>query len=235
MSTLVRPPQTLPQPIENAKRQYVELFGSALVLNTYLKVALVCVALVAVGLVGLNFWIVSQYRDIKPLVIRIDEVGRAAALQYDALTYQPREPEMKYFLTQFITQFYSRRRATVRETFPRSLLFLESTLAEALIAEANRNQTIEKFLVDTSDEVDLEVMNVTLSEIKKPPYRAAVDYAKVYYTTGTREERRRETYIAQVEFIFRDQVPADLIPVNPLGLTVTYIREDQAFREVRKP
>jgi type IV secretory pathway TrbF-like protein len=225
-------PPTLPDavPINRAKRQYVELFGSALVLNTYLKIALVCVALVAVGLIALNFWTVSQYRQIKPLVIRIDEVGRAAALKYDALTYQPQAPELKYFLTQFITQHYSRRRATVRETYPRSLLFLESTLAESLIAQSNRTQEIEKFLTDTSDEIDLEVMNVTLSELKTQPYRAAVDYAKVYYNSGTRSERKRETYIAQVEFIIRDQVPAELIPVNPLGLTITYIREDQAFR-----
>ncbi len=32
-------PYQLP-PIEDAKRQYVELFGSALVMNTYLKIAL---------------------------------------------------------------------------------------------------------------------------------------------------------------------------------------------------
>ena len=33
-----------PPPIEDAKRQYVELFGSALVMNTYLKIALLCVS-----------------------------------------------------------------------------------------------------------------------------------------------------------------------------------------------
>ena len=48
------PPYELP-PIEDAKRQYVELFGSALVMNTYLKIALLCVSLVAVGLLVLNF------------------------------------------------------------------------------------------------------------------------------------------------------------------------------------
>ena len=42
-------------PLEDAKRQYVELYGSALVLNTYLKIALLCVSLVAVGLLVLNF------------------------------------------------------------------------------------------------------------------------------------------------------------------------------------
>ena len=35
--------------LEGAKRQFVELYGSALVMNTYLKIALVLVSLVAWG------------------------------------------------------------------------------------------------------------------------------------------------------------------------------------------
>src|SRR6266702_747909 len=82
------PPYQLP-PLEDAKRQYVELFGSALVMNTYLKIALLCVSLIAVGLLLLNFRTQSKYANVKPLVIRIDEVGRAQAVQYDTLTYAP--------------------------------------------------------------------------------------------------------------------------------------------------
>ena len=44
-----------PKTLDSAKRQFVELYGSALVLNTYLKIALVLVSLVALGLLGLNF------------------------------------------------------------------------------------------------------------------------------------------------------------------------------------
>ena len=44
-----------PKTLESAKRQFVELYGSALVMNTYLKIALVLVSLVALGLLGLNF------------------------------------------------------------------------------------------------------------------------------------------------------------------------------------
>ena len=79
-----------PPPIEDARRQYVELFGSALVMNTYLKIALLCVCLVAVGLLVLNVWTVKKYEHLKPLVIRIDDVGRAQAVQYDSLTYSRR-------------------------------------------------------------------------------------------------------------------------------------------------
>ena len=41
-----------PKTLESAKRQYVELYGSALVMNTYLKIALVLVSLVALGLLA---------------------------------------------------------------------------------------------------------------------------------------------------------------------------------------
>ena len=40
-----------PKTLEGAKRQFVELYGSALVTNTYLRIALALVSLVAVGLV----------------------------------------------------------------------------------------------------------------------------------------------------------------------------------------
>src|SRR4029453_227593 len=101
-----------PKTIENAKRQYVELFGSALVMNTYLKIALLCVSLVAVGLLILNFRTQAKYAHVKPLVIRIDEVGRAQAVHYDTLTYRPhgQAPELKYFLMQFVTKHFARVR-----------------------------------------------------------------------------------------------------------------------------
>src|SRR5213596_3773578 len=90
-----------PKTLENAKRQFVEVYGSSLVLNTYLKIAVVLLSLVAVGLVFLNLKTSAQFANVKPLVIRIDEVGRAEAVSYDATRYQPKPPELRYFLTQF--------------------------------------------------------------------------------------------------------------------------------------
>src|SRR5262245_11696499 len=112
-----------PKSLENAKRQFVELYGSALVMNTYLKIALVLVSLVALGLLALNFHTATKYSQVKPLVIRIDEVGRADAVQYDASTYRPQAPELRYFLTQFIVKHFSRLRATVQRDYPDSLFF----------------------------------------------------------------------------------------------------------------
>ena len=114
-----------PKTMESAKRQFVELYGSALVMNTYLKIALVLVSLVALGLLGLNFHTAARYSQVKPLVIRIDEVGRAEAVQYDASRYQPQPPELRYFLTQFVVKHFSRIRSTVQREYPDSLFFLE--------------------------------------------------------------------------------------------------------------
>ena len=183
-----------PKTLENAKRQFVELYGSALVMNTYLKIALVLVSLVALGLLALNFHTAAKYAQVKPLVIRIDDVGRAEAVQYDATAYQPQPPELRYFLTQFIVKHFSRLRATVQREYPDSLLFLEPALADATIAQNEQSRVLETFLTNPSaDEVDVVVQNVSLSELTKPPYKASVSFQKVLYTPGTRHERTRQT------------------------------------------
>ena len=224
-----------PKTLESAKRQYVELYGSALVMNTYLKIALVLVSLVALGLLALNFHTAAKYSQVKPLVIRIDDVGRAEAVQYDATAYQPQPPELRYFLTQFIVKHFSRLRATVQREYPDSLLFLEPTLADATIAQNEQSRALETFLTNPSaDEVDIVVQNVSLTELAKPPYKASVSFQKVLYTPGTRHERTRQTLIAQVDFVLREHVPNEFVRVNPLGLQITYFRVDQAFEE-QKP
>jgi type IV secretion system protein VirB5 len=219
-------------PVENAKRQYVELFGSALVMNTYLKIALLALSGVAIALVALNIQTARRASHVKPLVIRIDEVGRAQAVSYDALTYKPsgQAPELKYFLVQFVTKHYGRMRATLKQQYAESLYFLEAGLAEATIASDQKTQAIEHFLTGTSDEVEIQVKNVTLEQITQPPYRATVEFDRVYYSTGNRQEHARDTCVANLTFVVRDQVPNAAIPVNPLGLTITYVRVDQAFK-----
>ena len=225
------PPKTL----DNAKRQFVELYGSALVLNTYLKIAVVLLALVAMGLVVLNLKMSAQYANVKPLVIRIDDVGRAEAVAYDATRYLPQPPEMRYFLTQFVIKHFSRIRSTVQREFPDSLLFLDSSLAEATIARNDKDRSIEAFVTNPSaDEIDVLVQNVSLSELSTPPFKASIDFQTINYSPGTRQERERRTYVAQVNFTMRDSVPNALVRVNPLGLQIVYFRIDEAFQKVRQ-
>jgi type IV secretion system protein VirB5 len=165
-------------------------------------------------------------------VIRIDEVGRAEAVQYDASTYRPQPPELRYFLTQFIVKHFGRLRSTVQREYPDSLLFLEPVLADATIAQNDQSRVIETFVTNPSaDEVDVVVQNVSLSELSTTPYKASVSFQKVLYSPGTRHERGRQTHIAQIDFVLRDHVPNEFVRVNPLGLQITYFRVDQAFEE----
>jgi len=212
-----------------ARRRYVEQYGSTLVMNTYLKLALLCLSVVTVGLIALTLRIQRAAEHVKPLVIRIDDVGRATAVTEASLTYTPQAPELKYFLVQFVTAHYSRVRATVRQQYAESLYFLDGRLADATIDANKKAGTIERFLTGSSDDVDVHVKNVTLEDLRQAPYRATIEFDKVYLSPATRTELKRDTYVAHVVFVLKDQVDNARIPINPLGLTITYFREDQAF------
>jgi type IV secretory pathway TrbF-like protein len=222
-----------PKTIENAKRQFVEVYGSAVVMNTYLRIAVVLVGLLAAGLLLLNFRTQAKYANVKPLVIRIDDVGRAEAVAYDTSTYRPQAPELRYFLTRFIVTHFGRLRATIQRDYPDSLFFLTPALADATIAHNEETRFIQTFLTNADDEIDVDVKNVALAELTTTPYKASVDFEKRYYAPGTRQERKRERYVAHLDFMVRDAVPNAFIRVNPLGVQVTYFRVDQAFEETR--
>src|SRR5919108_6347141 len=135
-----------PKTLENAKRQFVEVYGSALVMNTYLKIALVLISVLALGLLVLNFRTQAAAANVKPLVVRIDDVGRAEAVQYDATAYRPQAPELRYFLGQFVVKHYARIRATIQREYPDSLFFLSPALADATIAQNEQSRAMEQFL-----------------------------------------------------------------------------------------
>jgi type IV secretion system protein VirB5 len=225
-------PITLPPPgyeYGEARRPYVERYGSALVLNTYLKIAVLAMSLVATGALGLAFRIQRAAEHVKPLVIRIDDVGRASAVSEANLAYTPQAPELKYFLVQFVTAHYSRIRATVRQQYAESLYFLDGHLADATIEANKKAGTIERFLTSSAEEIEVHVKNVTLEDLRQPPFRATVEFEQVSLASGTRTELRRQAHVAHLVFVLKDQVENARIPINPLGLTITYFRDDQAF------
>ncbi len=211
-----------------AQQQYVEQFGSILVMNTYLKIAVLALSLVCVALVGLNIQAYRSAQDVKRIVIRINEVGRAEAINYEAFEYrQPQEAEVRYFLIDFVQRHYSRMRATVKENYARSLYFLDGRLADVVIEANKKTNLIETFLAGSNEEIDVQVNNVSIEDLRTPPYKATVDFDKIYRSAG--QETKREKYVAHFVFVVKDKVPNSMIPVNPLGLTITYFREDQAF------
>jgi type IV secretory pathway component VirB8 len=238
MSTLDSKPSTNPVPqlppparnINDAKRQYMEQYASALVMNRYLLVAVLAVSIGAVGALGLSFRMYATLKDSKPWIIRIDDVGRAEAVQYAWMTYHPQAKEIRYFLTCFVHDHYSRNRPTLRDDFAPSLFFLSSKLASARMEENRKSKAIENYIVSASEDVEVNFKNIVLQDLRAPPFHAAVDFEKIYRSSSDGVELRREKYVASIEFMFRDDISNDMIPVNPLGLTITYYRDDQASR-----
>lgn len=216
--------------LKAARHQFIELYGSTAVMNTYLKMAIFALCGVCLGLITLNFRTSRAAQNVKPLVIRINQLGQAEAVNYGSLEYHPQDAEIRYFLMQFVQLHYARLRATVRENYARSLYFLDGRLASAIIENDKKNKTIENLLFGTGEEIEVNVNNVSIEDLRRSPYRATVDFEKVYYTPADHLELRREKYIANFVFVVKDRVSNTMIPVNPLGLTITYFREDQAFQ-----
>ena len=216
---------------ENAKRLYLESYGDPMVTNSYLKIALALLALVCVALALVDLRTIRTFEDFRPLVIRIDDLGRAEAIDYHHLEYKPQDAEAKYFLSEFCSLYYRRNRYTIQDDFTKALRFLDGKLANGILDAYRKDDIIRKFLTNSSaPEIDIDVKKVALEPMQNPPYRARVDFYMVYYSPADHSELKRDLYTANFVFLFKSHVPNELIPINPLGLSITYFREDQAFK-----
>ena len=216
---------------EDAKRLYLESCGDPMVTNTYLKIALTLVSLVALGLALLDLKTIRTFENFRPLVIRIDDVGRAEAINYHNFEYKPEDAEAKYFLSQFCGLYYRRNRYTIQNDFSKSLYFLDGKLANSILDAYRKDDVIKKFITNSAaPEIDVDVKKVALEGMQNPPFRARVDFYLVYYSPTDHSELKRDLYTANFVFVFKSEVPNELIPINPLGLTIAYFREDEAFK-----
>ena len=216
---------------QDAKRLYLEQYGDPMVTNTYLKIALTLVSVIAVGLLILDLKTIRTFENFRPLVIRIDDLGRAEAINYHNLEYKPQDAEAKYFLSQFCALYYRRNRYTIQNDFSKALYFLDGKLADGILDAYRKDDIIKKFLLNTSaSEIDVEVKKVALEDMQTPPFKARVDFYLVYYSPADHSEIKRDLYTANFVFVFKSKVPNELIPINPLGIAITYFREDQAFK-----
>jgi len=216
---------------QDAKRLYLEQYGDPMVTNTYLKIALTLVSLVALGLLVLDLKTIRTFENFRPLVIRIDDLGRAEAINYHNLEYKPQDAEAKYFLSQSCALYYRRNRYTIQNDFSKALYFLDGKLADGILDAYRKDDIIKKFLMNTSAaEIDVEVKKVALEDMQTPPYKARVDFYMVYYSPADHSEIKRDLYTANFVFVFKSKVANELIPINPLGVAITYFREDQAFK-----
>ena len=187
----------------DAGREYAEIWGETVEANRKLRTLAtvlggVCLALTLVLLR------IATAEPPRPIVVRVDEVGRAEAVAYEAATAQadPRDPTTKYFLNRFIADFHSRRRATVEEQWARSLRFL-------------------------STELQVEQVVLRIHPAPEAPHGATADFDLVHLRDG--RETLRERWSLTLRFTFLDAIPSELVVYNPMGLLITYLQADRAL------
>jgi type IV secretory pathway TrbF-like protein len=223
--------QALPSPeITRAAERYLEQYGDPMVMNTYLKVAVLALSAVAVALTGVVFKSHQALASAKPLIIRIDNVGRAEAIDYRDFQYRPQEAENKYYLGRWAELYFSRNRFTLVRDQTASLYFMNSDVQRDVIEQERKAQTIPTYLKDSGlPYVTIVVKNVILDDLRMSPYSARIEFERIYTNAQDMHELKREQLTASVTYVFRDSVHNQQLAVNPLGLTIIRFRVDQAF------
>lgn len=213
-----------------AAERYLEQYGDPMVMNTYLKVAVLALSAVAVALTGVVFKSHQALASARPLIIRIDNVGRAEAIDYRDFQYRPQEAENKYYLGRWAELYFSRNRFTLVRDQTASLYFMNSDVQRDVIEQERKAQTIPTYLKDSGlPYVTIVVKNVILDDLKVSPYSARIEFERIYINAQDMHELKREQLTASVIYVFRDSVHNQQLAVNPLGLTIIRFRVDQAF------
>jgi len=216
--------------ITRAAERYLEQYGDPLVMNTWLKLTILVLAVVCLALAGLVYRGQKALASMHPLIIRINQVGRAEAIDYRNFQYRPQEAENKYYLTRWAELYFSRNRFTIERDQTDALYFLNGDVQHAVIDQERKDGTISKYSTDSSlPFVDVEVKNVILDDLRQSPYSARIEFERVFTNPTDNSVLKREQWTASVTYVFRDKVKNNELAVNPLGLTIVRFRADQAF------
>ena len=216
--------------ITRAAERYLEQYGDPLVMNTYLKVTILVLCTVCLMLGALTYKSQKALANMRPLIIRVNDVGRAEAIDYRNFQYRPQEAENKYYLTRWAELYFSRNRFTIERDQTNALYFLNSDVQRAVIEQERKDNIILNYRNDsTLPYVDVEVKNVILDDLRQSPYSARIEFEKVYTNPSDHTELKRERWTASVTSVFRESVKNSELAVDPLGLTIVRFRADQAF------
>jgi type IV secretory pathway TrbF-like protein len=198
--------------------------------NPVVDAAILVLAAVCLTLAGLIFKSQRALAAIHPLIVRINDIGRAEAIDYRNFQYRPREAENKYYLSRWTELYFSRNRFTVERDQTSALYFLNSDVQRAVIEQERKDKIIQSYVKDSSlPFVDIDIKSVILDDLRQSPYSARIEFEKVYTNPADHSELKRERWAASVTYVFRENVQNNELAVNPLGLTIVRFRTDQAF------
>jgi len=212
---------------QDAGKQFADIWAEAVQSNRNLRIitAALGTSLVLVLVITLRL---AWQPPPTPIVVRVDEVGRAEALAYEATTAKadPLDPTTKYFLNRFIHDFHSRRRATVHDHWTRSLRFLTTNLADKAFADSSQQiALVSGGFAEHEAQVENVVLRIHAAE--EPPHGATADFDLVILVREQEADRQR--WSLSIKFVFLQEVPPELVVFNPMGIMITYLQADRAL------
>src|SRR5260370_26408227 len=127
-------------------------------------------------LAGLAYKSEKDLASMPPMIVRINDVGHAEAIDYRNFQYRPQEAENKYYLTRWAELYFSRNRFTIESDQTQSLYFLNSDVQRAVIDQERNDNSIQNYIKDTTlPYVDVEIKNVILDDLRQSPYSPRID------------------------------------------------------------
>jgi len=206
------------------------------------KMSRFVIGTMSVMLLGSFGAIVSlAHKPIQNRYIRIDEMGRAQAIQYTDLNYSPREGEVRTYLTDWANYRFTINRDTITKKYPLNYFFFSQQLSTQLMSDDNRNHFVSQVMAGQIEQSDVEVRNVTITSMSEEQIQgvrmsrgtALVNIDKLYSVRNSHEPRTEHWMLSVTYYLNPKQVSdqSRVFPqfetINPLGMTITEFHENR--------
>jgi type IV secretion system protein VirB5 len=189
------------------------------------------------------------HRPVQNRYVRIEDIGRAQAIQYSDLNYSPREGEVRTYLTDWANYRYTINRETISKKYPMNYYFLSMPLANQYMADDNAAHLVSQVLGNQIEQSDVEIDGVTITSMSQETVKdapiargtALVNITKIYAPRNSRQPRKEHWVLSVTYYLNPAQVSvaAQTFPqfetINPLGLTTTEFHENRLSVEPIDP
>ncbi|MEK6398817.1 MAG: VirB8/TrbF family protein, partial [Terriglobus sp.] len=172
-----------------------EVYSSHYAERKAYRIIIGCGTVLLLGSMGLNFAL--AHRPVANRYVRIDEMGRAQAIQYSDLNYSPREGEVRTYLTEWANYRYTISRDTIAKKYPLNYYFLSQSLASHLMADDNQIHLASQVVAGQVESSDVQVRDVTITSMSEEMVQGAkvargaalITLDKVYSQQNSRTPR----------------------------------------------
>jgi type IV secretion system protein VirB5 len=202
------------------------------------RIAIACLAGLSIVLTGAIAVVAN--RPALTRYVRIDDAGRAQAIQYSDLNYSPREGEIRTYLTDWANYRHTINRETISKKYPMQFYFLSSQLASQLIRTDNANHLTTQVNAGQIEPSEIQVNNVTITSMTQERISGAVVARgtalmtfDLIFSPDHSQKPRTEHWMASVTYYINPAQVSDQAKtnpqyetINPLGVTITEFHEN---------